>query len=80
MNSSVLLLLLTIMNAVLLTVKASPVPVHKVSGNRQIIIITTTTDRNPKRPNRYATTLQIHRQLVKAWQTIWFLLKKHVRT
>ena len=79
MNTSVSLLLLAITSAVLLTVKASPVPVHKVSGNRQIIIITTTTDHNPKRPNRYATTLQIYRQLVKAWQTIWFLLKKYVR-
>ena len=79
MKTSVSLLLLAIMSAVLLTIKASPVPVHKVSGNRQIVIITTTTDRSPKQPNRYATTLQIYHQLVKAWQTIWFLLKKHVR-
>ena len=79
MNTLLLLLLLAIMSAVL-TVKASPVhkvPVQSDIGN--INTITTTTDRNPKRPNKYTATLQIYRQLVKAWQTIWFILKKHVR-
>ena len=76
MNTSILFLLLAIMSPVLLT-EASPV--HKVSGNRRIIIITTTTDRYPKQPNSYTTTLQINRQLFKAWTTIWFLLKGYVR-
>ena len=80
MNTSVLLLLLAIMSVTLLTVKASPVhkgPVQSDISNVNTII--TTTDRNPKRSNRYITTLQIYRQLVNAWQTIWIILKKHVR-
>ena len=76
MNSSVILLLLAIRSAVLLTVKASPV--HIKSDNRNIIV-TVTTERNLQQLNRYTTTIQIYRQLVRAWQTIWFLLKKHVR-
>ena len=80
MNTLLLLLLLGIMSPVLLTVKASPVnkgPVRFDISNINAII--KTTDRNPKQPNRYITTLQIYRQLVKAWQTIWFILKKYVR-
>ena len=76
MNSSVILLLLAITSAVLLTVKASPV--HIKSDNRNIII-TVTTERNLQQLNRFTITVQIYRQLVRAWQTIWFLLKKHVR-
>ena len=76
MNSSVILLLLAITSAVLLTVKASPV--HIKSDNRNIII-TVTTERNLQQLNRYTITVQIYRQLVRAWQTIWFLLEKHVR-
>ena len=68
------------MSPVLLTVKASPVNKGSFRSDiSNINTIITTTDRNPKRPNRYTTTLQIYRQLVKAWQTIWFILKKHVR-
>ena len=77
MNTSVILLLLAITSAVLMTVKASPV--HIKSGNRNINTIIVTTDRNLKQLNRYTTTVQIYRQLVRAWQTIWFLLEKHVR-
>ena len=76
MNSSVILLLLAITSAVLLTVKASPV--HIKSDNRNIII-TVTTERNLQQLNRFTITVQIYRQLVRAWQTIWFLLEKYVR-
>ena len=74
MSTSVfkLLLLMAIMSATLLTVKAAP----DVSDSN-----TTVTDRTPKQPNRsrYIATLQIYRRLVRVWQTIWFLLKAHVR-
>ena len=79
MSTSALLLLLAITSATLLTVKAAPVH-NNVSDSRHITN-TTMTDRTPKQPNRsrYIATLQIYRRLVRVWQTIWFLLKAHVR-
>lgn len=78
-TSSFFTIAIASMLMLVLTSPVNMVPVHSDGGNTSNVTMTTTHPPNPEHHFLLSRFTAIVRRLVQAWQTIWALVKQHVR-